>query len=126
MAHGFHKPALLLHELGRRLGRSRGHAVIGPPAEERDGVFGVKSAQILPTHLFLQGGGCRAGGYGPIRLWYCAGQIGLRVFTARMQTINSTWIGRRPSSSRYLRFVKPPAPGDRPNRTRPLFHGDFS
>jgi hypothetical protein len=37
------------------------HAVIGPPAEERDDVSGVKSAQLLPTHPFQQGGGCLSG-----------------------------------------------------------------
>ena len=56
-ARGFHEPALLLRELGRRLGRSRGHAVIGPPAEERDGVLRVKPAPLPPAHLFQQEGG---------------------------------------------------------------------
>jgi hypothetical protein len=55
-ARGFHEPALLLRELGRRLGRSRGHAVIGPPAEERDGVLRVKPAPLPPAHLFQQEG----------------------------------------------------------------------
>ena len=38
-----------------------GHAVIGPPTAERDDMFGVKSAPLLPTHLVQQGRGCLPG-----------------------------------------------------------------
>jgi hypothetical protein len=60
-----HIPSILP---GHRLGRSTSHAVIGPPAEERDDVSGVKSAQLLPTHLFQQGGGCVSSAR-PCRSW---------------------------------------------------------
>ena len=48
---GFHEPALLLHESRRRLGSSRGNAVVGRPAEERDGEFRIEPTQLLSAEL---------------------------------------------------------------------------